>query len=171
MKKFNFLTLALIASLILSSCGGNSKKESEKVVVMASVNLSTNGIPISVDAPEGAEIKKSMMSMEGMPSWVVKKKNFNLEVSLDNISDAPTVQGLISEQKSFDIEETDFKIIEEGANGYIYSKTIQGDLDHSFYYVKIVNGKPISFTTGLNLFGEYSLEDVKEMYTAAKTSK
>ncbi len=173
MKKTKLLLSTAIAGglLFLASCGGSSDSTP---AVMADLSLADKGIPITISAPEGAEVKKGMLTgeMDGVKiiNQTVKKDKFNLDITMFDTDNEKTVEELVASDKEVSGEDDGFEIITEDANGYLYKTVSDGTTDFSFYYCVIKDNRAIEFTTGLS-FSEFSQANVETMMGAAKSAK
>ncbi|MCI5055848.1 MAG: hypothetical protein MRY83_07045 [Flavobacteriales bacterium] len=138
----------------------------------AQVDLSSNGIPVKVDAPAGATISKGMLNGEfdGVKTYnyEVKKGQFILDVSMSDEDMWQDAEGYMNDAMDIADDEDGFELVSKESNGFIYKYSIDGDPDYNFYYLKIKNNRAIEFEAGLNMMAEFSLDDVKKMYSSAK---
>ena len=141
-------------------------------------DISKFGIPVTVMGPLGAEVSKSelgSMEIDGIKniSVDIEKDMFIMNVNMiDEELDGETMPDLVEWGLELVSEEEGFEVLLQEDAGFIY-KTEDPDigLDHSFMYYMIKDNKEISFTTGLSLFENFTFEQVKEIYEAAKMSK
>ncbi|MDH5415569.1 MAG: hypothetical protein OEW87_15640, partial [Flavobacteriaceae bacterium] len=188
MKKLKFI-IPLFSIIFLINCGNTSNKEATKsskesnievesaTIENAEYDLTSKGIPVIITGPAGAEIKDGIGNMEfdGIKTinYNITKGNFNLSVTM---TDEDTEEGyaaeLLSDAKMYVEEEDNFRgYIKEEANGFIYKiETEDGD-DYNFYYQFEKGSRIIEFEAGLNIFSEYTLEEIETIYSAAKTAK
>jgi hypothetical protein len=138
----------------------------------AQVDLSSKGIPIKISSPAGATVNNGMgmAEMDGVKTinYEVKKGSFILDVSMDDEDMWQEPSEYLSDAKEFASEEEGFELISEEANGFIYKLSIDGDPDYNFYYLKTKNNRAIEFEAGLNMTAEFTLDQVKRMFTVAK---
>lgn len=128
---------------------------------LAKLDLLSHGLPISIKAPEGAEIVTDDM---GVWTDVTVKSGDDYYVQII-ASDAVTFEkaDIIAEQLKTVKESTFFsKILEEYEDGFIYEKKIDDKLNFDFRHVKIQGDKEYIFQTGL--IGTFTEDDVRTMY-------
>ena len=103
-------------------------------------------------------------------NYEVVKDMFKLDVTYTNDEGYDKAE-LLATAKNFAREEEEFvEFVSEEDLGFIYKlKTEDGD-DYSFYYLLLKDTKPIEFGKGFSL-SVFSLEQIKELYAAAKTAK
>lgn len=184
MKNY-LLSFVVIAMAFTIACGGSENTENtgnntettvDNTTETGSVeyDLSANEIPVIVTAPAGAEVKKGMgnAEMDGVRTinYEVVKDMFKLDVTYTNDEGYDKAE-LLATAKNFAREEEEFvEFVSEEDLGFIYKlKTEDGD-DYSFYYLLLKDTKPIEFGKGFSL-SVFSLEQIKELYAAAKTAK
>ena len=184
MKKLQFISpiFAIILSIgcgAASNDGATESNNEEDAVTLenADYDLTSKGIPVIITGPSGAEIKEGLgnMEFEGFKeiNYNVTKDKFDLSVSMSNIvAEEGYAAELLSDARMFAEEDEDFGgFIKEEANGFIFKiKTEDGD-DYNFYYQFEKDAKVIEFEAGLNIFSEYTLEEIETIYGAAKTAK
>jgi hypothetical protein len=99
----------------------------------------------------------------------IVKDDFKLDVNYTNAEYDKAE--LLADAKQFAQEEEDFaEFVLEEEMGFIYKLNTEDGEDYSFYYLLMKDDKPIEFGTGLS-FTTYKLDQVKEMYEAAKAAK
>lgn len=170
MKKFNIL-FVLAAFVTLVGCGGGAALKDTPLV---EVSLADQGIPVTVMAPEGAEVSKGLLSgeMDGITlySLDVNKDDYKVNVSMWDEPAEESVADNIARTKADSQEEDGFaSFVKEEANGYIYKVDDDGET-YNFYYVMQKDGKNIIFTSGA-IFSSVSQEDAEAMYNAVKQAK
>jgi len=175
-KNVLIVSLLFVVGLISMNWKVSPKNMADDELV--AYDISKFGIPVVVMAPPGAEVSKSelgSMEIEGikMLSVDIAKDMFILNVSMIDMElEGESLSDLVESSIENVEEETGFEIIKQDEGGFIY-KTNDPDigLDHSFSYIMIKDDKEISFTTGLSMFDNFSLEDVEIMYAASKLAK
>jgi len=169
--------LPFLMAFVVLAMGHKTPKE-EAQQDLHSYDISSYGVPITVMAPEGAEVSKSelgSMEFEGIKviSVDIEKDMFIMNVSLTDVElEGETVSDLSEFYLETISEEPGFEIISQEDAGFIY-KTEDPDigLDYSFAYFMIKNNKEVYFTAGLSLFDNFKLEHVEAMFAAAKQAK
>lgn len=158
------IPFALLVILIIGCKGEGSSASSASS--MPQLDLLSHGVPLSIHAPEGAEVVFDDLGV--MQDVTVKGDgNYSLQITggIATTYDVPTVKTQLKEQ----VQSAGFfdEIIEEEENGFIYRKKISEDrINHDFRYVKIQGNQEYIFQTGL--MGQYSLEDAKKIYNSVK---
>ena len=179
MKNY-FLSIVVIVMGFLVACGGsnpdktkNDQETTTNESATTEYDLTANEIPVIVNAPAGAEIKKGIGNgeIDGIRTidYEVVKGAFKLDVNY-TVSDYDKAE-LLTDAKQFAKEEEGFaEFVSEEEMGFIYKLNTEDGEDYSFYYLLMKNNKPIEFGTGLS-FVPFTLDQVKVMYEAAKAAK
>jgi len=160
-----YFALALVAL----GCMSNSSS------VDSSIDLSENGIPVKVNVPDDVEIKPGIgngMVFYGVTTiaWIITKESFSLEVTMEDADNSQYLNYYDSLTKKI-IEDKHFKeyIVDED-QGFIYKYREDRKDRYGFYYVIEKNKRAIEFSESLYADGT-SLENIRLIYTAAKTAK
>ena len=156
--KFLWLSLSLLF-LLLFSCK-NTTPDSK----YNEFDLLSYGVPIEVHAPEGAKVSVDDLGI--VKDITIVKDNYNIQIlEGDNYNE---LEKVVQKQKTDAINSGMFsKIIEEDEQGFIFEKKYAEDrLSYDFRYVRIQGDKEYVFQTGL--MGQFTLEEVKEMYKAVE---
>ncbi len=139
---------------------------SEPVSDLKEKNLLEYGIPITILAPDSAEVET--MDLVVQKDITVKKgKDYYIQIFA---SDATTTDA--NRLKSAQLEEVRdnpffSKIIKEDSNGFIYETAIDSTKkNYGFRHFRIKGDKEYVFQTGL--IGTFSLDDVEKMYLAVQ---
>ncbi|MBL7745899.1 MAG: hypothetical protein JNM19_00610 [Chitinophagaceae bacterium] len=188
------ISMVLPAALILASCGdsgekkagGESAAKTETKAAPAALkplDLTSNGIPLTIQAPEGATVGKE----EGSDAVVVSKDRFNIIITEDKYGDeAATAEQakettLAEDNQSLNNPELGMKmeVLKNDPAGYIYMTTNkQGgkivrfttfvQKDKKKYIIKenfmALNDIDRSMETGYSI----SREEIETMYNAVK---
>lgn len=147
--------LFLLFFAILTSCRQDDIK-------MKRLDLQSHGIPLTIMAPDSAEIQEKQYPF--MRDITIRKDDrFFIQIFE---FDAPKLDaaGEKLRQLTSVREDPYFKeMIKEDDQGFIYSRTLDSTaLNYDFRYIKILGPKELIFQTGL--VGTFTLEDVKRMY-------
>lgn len=154
MIKNRYLIIYLFAGLIMFSC----KTEEQ----LPELDLMSYGLPISIKAPEGAEIE-----MDDLGIW----KDLTIKHGEDYFvqviaSKASTLQSAkVKDEKLVEVKGQPFfsKVIQEDENGFIFEKQIdENTIDYDFRHILIQGDQEYIFQTGL--YGTFSEEEVRSMY-------
>ena len=182
-------------SLIVASCGSSStpsdsqattpvvapvEKTEPAVAVnethyevtdLVDLDLSANGIPVITKAPKDAKI----MTYDLPKSVIVYGgKFFKLTFEASEGSVAENLDGLKSIATNKDVNPNFDKLEVDEKNGFL-KKNKDGKL--SFIYMVSAGGKAVSIVEGMpydispDQFSDYSADDVKLMFEAAKATK
>jgi hypothetical protein len=126
------------------------------------LNLLRYGVPISLMAPDSAEVKT--MDLGLMKDISVKKgDDYFLQITVSEATDLD-VGRLLVEQKSAEEGRRNFsRIVQEEPNGFIVERAIDSTrMTYDFRKILIKGEQEIILQTGLS--GFYSLEEVERMY-------
>ncbi len=175
MKKLGLFLLTAVLTVFSVSCGGGSSS-SLADMKLTELNLADKGIPVTIQAPEGAEIKDGMFMGEfggiKMLDYEIVKDEFVMEVSMDDAEETRTAEEIISDTKEAAQTEDGFvEFVKEEPNGFIYKIKTDDYEDYKFHYVLLKDKRAIEFTEGLKLFTEFTLKDAETLYNIAKNAK
>ncbi len=139
------------------------------------IDLTPKGIPVTLNAPEGAIIEEGIgngLETDGVMwyVWEVNKGAFSLEISMDSDKMYQEAEEYVEFSRDF-AEDDDFEdyVLEE-PNGFIYKYSLDGEVYYGLYYLLVKNGRAIEFATGFSS-DDSDLENVREIYAAAKGAK
>lgn len=154
MIKYIFIVIVVI----LVSC------KEDQASIYQELNLTQYGLPITIHAPENAEVKTMSFGLTKDVS-IHKDDHYYIQIFSSDIrtNDLDKVKNeLLSDVKSepfFD------QIIETLDDGFIYKTVMDSTLTtFGFKSVKLIGNNEIVF--GQGLIGTFSLEDIKKMYNA-----
>ncbi len=175
MKKSVLYLFTIVLASFSVSCGGGSGN-SLADMKLTELNLADKGIPITIQAPEGAEIKNGMFMGEfggiKMLDYEIVKGEFVIEVSMDDAKETRTVEQIVNDaEETAKTEEGFVKFVKKETNGFIYKVKIDDNEDYKFHYVLMKDGKAIEFTEGLKLFTEFTEKDAETLYNIAENAK
>ncbi len=176
MKKLGLFLLTAVMAGFSVSCGGGSSTDSLSDMKLTELNLADKGIPVTIQAPEGAEIKDGMFMGEfggiKMLDYEIVKDEFVMEVSMDDTDETRTLEEIVSDAKETAQSEEGFvKFVKEEPNGFIYKVKTDDYTDFKFHYVLLKDKRAIEFTEGLKLFTEFTQKDAETLYNIAKNAK
>lgn len=188
------LSMVLSAALILASCGGSGEKKAggestaktetkAAPAALKPLDLTSNGIPLTIQAPEEAAVGKE----EGSDAVVVSKDRFNIIITEDKYGDEGATAeqaketALAEDNQSLNNPELGMKmeVLKNDPAGYIYMTTNkQGgkivrftcfkQKDKKKYIIKenfmALNDIDKSIETGYAI----SREEIETMYNAVK---
>lgn len=193
MKIFNIL-VSLFLVIGMTSCGGGGETdkddtkddqanvsetksetaETTEEVGSMTIDLTDMSVPLKVDVPEGVEVNEGMMmgEFDGVKTYnyELKKDGWIMDLTMMDESPYTDKVGYMADYKDIVKSMDGFKeIIEEGENGFIYKVTNEDGEDYNFYYVVFKDDRAIEFEAGLK-FTNFTLDEVKSMYEAAKSA-
>lgn len=139
------------------------------------IDLTSKGIPVSVNAPDGAVITDGVgngMEFDGVQTlvWEVNKGDFSLEIMMDEDEMYQEPQEYIDFAKELAEDEGFEEYIVNEPNGFIYKSSIDGEVFYGCYYLLVKNGHAIEFATGMES-DDSNLANVRAIYAAAKGAK
>ena len=153
-------TFSLLFAAFLIGCQNDASKS------MNQLDLLGYGIPMTILAPDSAEVKT--MDMGFMKDVTVKKgKEYSIQI-LASEANTTSVEQVKALQLS-EVQKNPFfsQIITDLPNGFIYENRIDSThINYGFRYVHIQGGQEYVFQTGM--IGDFSQESVEEMYEAVK---
>lgn len=130
------------------------------------LSLLKYGVPFSIKAPADAKVQKASL---GIYEDITIKAGDQYQVQL-LVSDATTLdETVIKADLLEDIKRNPFfaELIEETDSGFVYKKEIDStSINYSFRHVRIQGDKEYIFQP--TLVGQFTLDDVKSMYTAVQ---
>ncbi len=143
--------------------------------VAVTVDLYSKGIPISVDAPNGATIRSGLMDGMEMENgktlnWEINKGEFSLDVSMQDADMTQTKTEYVRYSKSVAQKDKSFvRFVESDMNGFLVMLSFNGAIEYDFYHVVEKDKRAIEFSVGLGT-SDYSLENIRKIYHAAQTA-
>ncbi len=189
MKKSRlFLMIVFIATFAIFGCsstdnGNNTNADTTEANTdevtpeskTIEINLADKGIPVTVTAPTGSEVKKGIANGEfdgvKFMNYYITKDDFILDAMMEDSDLESSVTELLADSKQLAQEEDGFsEIVKEETNGFIYKLKADGADDYNFCYILIKDKRAIEFSAGLK-FSEFSLENIEILYEAAKNAK
>ena len=142
--------IVLPAALVLMSCGGSDKKTGDgndakpeagarsAAATLKPVDLTSYGIPLTIQAPEGAVVTKE----EGSNDVVVKKDRFNIVVREDKFGD----EGATPEQAKETAMAEDSKLLNDADLGMKMEVLKSDPRGYVFMTTNRAGGKVVRFT-------------------------
>ena len=155
------LSILLFSFFILSSCNSDPASNYKELDLMA------YGVPITIMAPDSADIKKEdWISQQGVT--VTKGKDYDLQIwaSQATVSDVATLKAT----KLEDIKSNDLfsKIIKDDPAGFIFENKLDSTtLYYGFCHLVIQGDNEYEFRNGLR--GNFTLEQAERMYDSVKS--
>jgi hypothetical protein len=139
------------------------------------IDLSTKGIPVSLNVPEGAVIVEGVghgLEFDGVKTlvWEVNKGDFSLEIMMEDAEMYQEAQDYMDFAKEMAENEGFTEYVFNEPNGFIYKSIIENEVYYGFYYLLVKNGHAIEFATGMES-DDSNLANVRAIYAAAKGAK
>lgn len=160
MKKIKIILYLAITLISFGACK-QDKKDSLKPL-----DLLEYGFPLTIMAPDSAEVKK--MNLTFQQDLTIKKgKNFYVQIFSANATTLDEVK--LKEQKLSEVQTNPYfsKVVREDEHGFIYEKSLDSTThNYDFIFVKILGEKEFVHQAGLT--GGFNLEDVELMYEAVQ---
>lgn len=160
MQIVNKTTVLFLFTSFLFGCQNDAMRD------MNELDLLGYGIPMTIFAPDSAQVKTTDMGF--MQDVTVKKgKDYSIQILA---SDANTTE--IAEAKAAQLDNVQknpyfSKVVTEFPEGFIYENRIDSShINYGFRYVHLQGNKEYIFQTGM--IGDFSLESVEKMYEAVK---
>ncbi len=147
-----------ILLLVLWACGSEPKLD------LKPLNLLSYGIPLTIMAPDSADIKKeNWTSLQGVS--VRKGQDYDIQVWSGEASstDVATVKA----SNMADIRDKRYfsRIVEEDDNGFIFETQIDSSATYyGFRYFVVQGDRELTIQNGLA--GNFTLEQIEQMYEA-----
>ncbi len=172
MKKFRFAS-TILSVLIAIGCF-TSMASLVDYELSKEYDLSEYGVPVTVAAPEGAEVKTGMVNgeIDGLHIYSadVIKDRFRLMASMWDFEPEESLQEALATQKGITEENEDFQgyVLEE-ENGYISKSIADGEVDYDFCYILQKGDRHIQFGIAFTITA-FTEAEIKTIYNAAKTA-
>lgn len=159
MNKSIFFSVILIFSFLLGGC------KSEKKSDLPTLDLMSYGVPISIKAPEGAEV---IAEDFGIMKDVTVKGEGNYFVQISGSLATELDLAKIKQEQLDLVKEGPFfsKIVEDYENGFVFEKKVDSRVNYDFRYIKLQGDDLYIYQTGM--MGKFSEEEVKGMYESVK---
>ena len=144
--------------------------------VATTVDLSSKGIPISVDSPSGSKITGGVLNgmvMEGVTTlcWDISKGDFSLEVTMEDEDLSQTHDEYVQFSRNvLEMDQSFVGYVESDKNGFLAKMNFGGIVEYEFYHLVIKNNRAIEFSTGLATT-DFGVANIRKIYHVAKTAK
>ncbi|MDG1332935.1 MAG: hypothetical protein P8P74_11445 [Crocinitomicaceae bacterium] len=144
--------------------------------VAVNVDLESRGIPIIVDVPNGSVVSEGLLSGMDMGesktlSWEINQGEFSLDISMEDAAVRKThAEYLRYERSVVEMDPSFDGYIESDNNGFLVKLDFDGVVEYDFYHLVTKNNRAIEFSVGLGA-SDYSKENIRKIYRAAKTAK
>lgn len=134
---------------------------------LSELNLLEYGLPITVQAPDSAQVKK--VDMGSIMKDVTIKYGEDYSIQLYASQATTNDIAKLKAEKLSDIKMNPFfsKIVREEESGFIFETIIDSTtINYGFNYAYVQGDMEYIFSTGL--IGTFTLEEVEKMYDAVK---
>lgn len=158
MKNFSLLVGILF---IFAACS------SEEKIELKPLDLLAQGIPVTIMAPDSADVKKSDFGPVMKDITIRKGKDYFVQIYASQAS--TTDISKLKAQKLAEVKSKKYfsKIIKDESAGFIYETKVDSNyIDYGFRYVQVQGSNEYVFQTGL--IGPFTLEAVEKMYEAVQ---
>lgn len=154
-----FVCLLMVA--LLSACGSQDSSNNA-LEGLVDLNLLEYGVPITIQAPEGAKVEKGTIG--NFDDVTVKSGDYNLQLFVYDAASL-NLQKMVDEEKVTVRGEQYFaSFIEESPKGFIYETKIDSLTSYDFRYLHIQADRLYKFQAGL--LGNYSQADIEQLLAA-----
>ena len=140
---------------------------SEEKSNLVPLNLLKYGLPVTIMAPDSADVKK--VDMGAILKDVTVKKGDDYFVQIYASQAATNDIARLKAEQLVDVKENPFfsKIVQEEEAGFIYENKIDSTaITYGFSYAYVQGDMEYIFRTGL--IGTFTLEQVETMFNAVK---
>lgn len=147
----------IIGMMLFLSCQSNTSAEA--------LDLMKYGMAIKINAPADSEIKSEDL---GFMKDVTVKAGEKYSIQITSSDALQTEPKKIAEKLLQEVKRDIYfdSVIEEGDDGFVYKKNIDGQEDYDFRHVRISGNTEYIFQTAL--IGTFGLDDVKTMYESVQ---
>lgn len=159
MKNFSLLVCTI---LLFFAC-----QQEPKVNFKPLDLLSEGGIPVTIMAPDSAQVKKSDFGPVMKDITVRKGEDYFVQIYASEASSSDVSRLKAQELSEVKSKKYFSKIIREEPDGFIFETKVDSNyIDYGFRYVQIRGSNEYIFQTGL--IGPFTLEAVENMYEAVQ---
>lgn len=162
------LTFGAVLSLIVLASAMKS--------VAVNVDLESRGIPIIVNVPNGSEVTAGFLDGMDMGAsktlnWEINQGDFSLDISMEDVDLKKShAEYLRFERSVVEMDPSFDGYIESDKNGFLVKLDFDGVVEYDFYHLVTKSNRAIEFSVGLGA-SDYSKENIRNIYYAAKTAK
>ncbi len=152
-----YIFLLIISTVIIFSCQSDKKSE------LKPLDLLSYGFPVTVMAPDSADIRKS--SMGGIIEEVTIQGDDNFGLLVQSSSASTTDVSKIKTEELKDVKQGRYfsKVVREDDAGFVYETAIDStNVSYEFFFVKIQGDKDYRFRTPYT--GTFSEEEALRVY-------
>jgi len=144
--------------------------------VAVNVDLESRGIPIVVDVPNGSVVRAGLLDGMDMGetktlNWEINQGDFSLDISMKDAAPSKSHAEYLRYQRNVVEMDPSFDgYIESDNNGFLVKLDFDGVVEYDFYHLVTKNNRAIEFSVGIGA-GDFSKENIRKIYYAAKTAK
>lgn len=144
--------------------------------VAVPVDLESRGIPVTVNVPNGSVVRAGLMDGMNMGeattlNWEINQGEFSLDISMEDAAMKKThAEYLRYERNVVEMDPSFDGYIESDNNGFLVKLDFDGVVEYDFYHLVTKGNRAIEFSVGLGA-SDYSKENIRKIYYAAKTAK
>lgn len=165
MKNFFLLVPCVFILIFITSC--TEKKPDLNEIFPNKLNLSDQGVPVSILTPEDIDVKNN--SDNFMIDVLLQSKSYHIQIYGQTATSLSC--NTLAEEKKEEVKLSDpnFKaIIKEDDCGFIYELQVPGDTTkcYNFAYFRIQGDKSFDFSTTAGRRVPFTLSEVLNMYEA-----
>jgi len=156
--------LLLLTTLLLLIC---SCQQSASKAELQPLDLLKHGIPITINAPDSAVVRKSKIG-----DWddvTIKKDNYSLQIFVRGAETSDMKKIMADELALVKSERFFSKIVKEEDKGFIYETSVDSIPFYNFKYLHYQADKIYTFQKGLA--DNITLEQAEKIYTSVKQGK
>lgn len=155
-KSFVMRLLPLMSVLLFISCASEDKNQNV-------LDLMKYGIPFSIQAPEGAEVKSSDFGSVMKDVTIQKGKDYFIQIFAADASITDLAK--IKTDQLQEVKEDPYfsRIVKDYPHGFIYESKIDSSLtNYGFRYIKLQGDKEYILRNGL--IGSFTEVQINGMY-------
>lgn len=163
MMRSSLVIFVSIIALSFNACTGGGNASLEEL------NLLQHGLPLTIMAPDSAKVTVDALGMSKDVS-VKKGEDFSINILASDAYTTDVKQlktdelGAVKEGRYFS------KVVKEDNAGFIYETMIDStEVSYGFVYMRVKGDREYKIQNGA--FGQYTLEQIENMYDAVKPVK
>lgn len=150
------------ALILLASCASENSDLNE-------LDLMSYGMPISIKAPEGAEVTKRNVLFQ-QELHIQSGEEFDILVTMGDAVSLDEARLKSERMKAVKDHRYFFRVVEDDERGFIYENRIDSlNTTFGFNYIQITGDKEFTFENSRS--GMYDLEQIQKMYSAVRKAE
>jgi len=168
MKKYQMIYLAF-ALLLLFACN-TSESNNTQLPTLKPLNLSSFGVPFTIQAPDSAVVEREPMAIEEGIS--IRKGHFEVYLDIFRTLNEPTETAASIKQKEWEMIKKDtlfesVRLVKEDVDGFVYEmKLPKQEKNYGFFYAIIKDGVLYEFHDLLE--DNFTQAEAEQMYKAVR---